>query len=106
MKVFCFQLDYCKIELEKDATKIIFKLKYKNDIMMVHALNLVDYKSMTVKHSKDLTKGILSATGQFFMQILSNFQNSDSEISVEVSNNNVVLRNYDPGMTTNYFLKY
>lgn len=92
------QIDSCKIEFDNDPTKIIFKLKYKKDITVVHSLNLIDMEFISVPYDKDKMPNQINATGTFFGQVLTNFQNSDEDMSFEVRNNKITIRNYDVGM--------
>ncbi|XP_017781044.1 PREDICTED: cell cycle checkpoint control protein RAD9A [Nicrophorus vespilloides] len=96
------KVEMCRILFDKDATQILFKLKYKQDIMVVHNLKLIDFDYLTIDYNTEDAKNNITGTGVFFNQILSNFQTSDSSLSLEVNSNKITLRNYDVGVSTVY----
>lgn len=95
---FLFQIEFCKIEFKNYATKMNFKVKYKDEVTVVHSLNLIDYEPISILFNKDMTTSCITASGDFFTNILSNFQMADEDTSLEISNAKVIIRNYDLSM--------
>lgn len=95
-----FQLDFLKLEYENDSDVIIFKMKFKcDDIVMIHKLKLMDGESLSIPIKPDAGCNNLLATSSFFNQLLLMFSNSDDEITLEISKEKVVVRNYIVGKT-------
>ncbi|GJQ81317.1 hypothetical protein Trydic_g20530 [Trypoxylus dichotomus] len=88
-------IDWCKIEFEDDPTRILLKLKYKQDVVINHTLKLIDMEFVSVTYDKDKMPNQISTTGSFFGQVLTNFHTSDEDMSLDVKNNKVTVRNYD-----------
>lgn len=81
--------------MDSNSTKIIFKFRYKHDLTVVHALNLIDYESLSVSYDIDDRVNSVSASGQLFTHVLHNFQLTDTDMSFEILKNKMVVRNYD-----------
>ncbi|KAI4454433.1 dna repair protein rad9 [Holotrichia oblita] len=88
-------IDWCKIEFENDPTRILLKLKYKQDIIVNHSIRLIDMEYISVAYDKDKMPNKINTAGSFYGQILTNFQLSDEDMSLEIKRNKVTIRNYD-----------
>ncbi|KRT81482.1 hypothetical protein AMK59_5453, partial [Oryctes borbonicus] len=88
-------IDWCKIEFEDDPTKMLLKLKYKQDVVINHTIKLIDMEFVSVTYDKDKMPNQINSTGSFFGHVLTNFQTSDEDMSLDVKTNGVTVRNYD-----------
>ncbi|KAI4454434.1 dna repair protein rad9 [Holotrichia oblita] len=77
-------IDWCKIEFENDPTRILLKLKYKQDIIVNHSIRLIDMEYISVAYDKDKMPNKINTAGSFYGQILTNFQLSDEDMSLEL----------------------
>ncbi|KAF2904849.1 hypothetical protein ILUMI_01320 [Ignelater luminosus] len=87
--------EICKIELNDD-NKIIFKFKYKHDVVVVRSLFLNDGQIVNINYNT-LTSNQVSANAHLFSQVLTNFQAGDDDIGIEVYANKALMRNYIAG---------
>lgn len=94
---FCLKVDFCKMELEHEATKLIFKFQYKQDMTVMRSLNLIDMECLQVVYSSEECPVELNASAQLVSQLLANFQMSDTDLTIEILRNKAVLKNYDSG---------
>ncbi|KAB0791934.1 hypothetical protein PPYR_03734 [Photinus pyralis] len=93
------KMEFCKIELEEDPVKIVFRFKYKHDVMVVRALFLSDGEAVNIVYNKDNNTSYLGATAQLFGQVLCNFQLHDDDMSLDVTSQRALIRNYITGDT-------
>lgn len=93
------KMEFCKIELEEDPVKIVFRFKYKHDVMVVRALYLSDGEAVNIVYNKDNNNSYMGATAQLFGQVLSNFQLHDDDMSLDVTSQRALIRNYITGDT-------
>lgn len=92
-----FQLEYCKVDLQHDATKILFTFHYRANVTIVRSLHLVEMESLQITYRFDQSPISLCAPAQLFAQVLSNFQPSDTDTTVEVTPTKAVVKNFDSG---------
>lgn len=93
------QIELCKIELNDNPTKITFKFRYKNGVNKTHNVWLLDGdESLQVTTMSECFNEI-TGTSSLYSQALANFQLSDEDISVEVTPQLCILRNYIEGET-------
>lgn len=77
--------------------EIIFKTKYKYDIVVVRSLKLSDVETSNVSYNLDQIHNQISAPANLFSQVLTNFQLGDDDFGLETKSNKAILRNYDAG---------
>lgn len=92
-----FQVEFCKIELQQNATKILFKFRYKHDVSKTQSLWLLDGESVQIVYNNPVVPNVMTAPASLYTQTLSNFQLSDEEVSFEVNSQKMILRNYIEG---------
>lgn len=90
-------MELCKIELLPDASNIVFKFRYKHEINVVHQLSLIDFQTISISYKDTNMRSTIIGAGHLFMKILSDLQPNDSEINIQYSKDNAVIRNYDTG---------
>ncbi|XP_044764160.1 cell cycle checkpoint control protein RAD9A-like [Coccinella septempunctata] len=96
------KLEFLKVEYEKESDFILLKMKYKYDqIMMIHKLRLMDSETLSVGITPNSGVNNLCGNSSLFTQILSMFNLSDSEITLEIMNSRLVARNFYVGGATN-----
>ncbi|KAF5291599.1 hypothetical protein FQA39_LY14321, partial [Lamprigera yunnana] len=91
------QPEFCKIELEQNATKILFRFNYKNDVTIVKTLYLSDGHFEDIVYHKERCENHIGASAQMFAQVLTNFQAYDVDISLEIMPQKMLVRNYASG---------
>ncbi|VEN44472.1 unnamed protein product [Callosobruchus maculatus] len=92
------KLDYIKLLYEANSDKITLKMKYKcDDIVMIHNLNLMDPAMLTIDVQPDSGCNNILTTSTCYTQLLGMFSTTDDEITLEISKNKMVARNYCTG---------
>ncbi|XP_030759674.1 cell cycle checkpoint control protein RAD9A isoform X2 [Sitophilus oryzae] len=93
------KLDFVKIGYESDSDVIKFKVKYKcDDIIMTHTLRLMDPETLTIKNYAECGNNNICAASSFYNNLLTLFSNSDDDITLEITNDKVIVRNYCVGL--------
>lgn len=96
-----------KIEYENDTDWIIFKMKYKcDDIIMTHKLRLMEPETLTIQMSSEAGSNNIIGYSNIFNQLSNMFSNSDDEITLEISKQKLLARNYCVGKFIWYISKY
>lgn len=73
-------------------------MKYKcDDILMIHRLRLMEPESFKIQICVEDGCNDLVGTSSFYNQVLNTFSNSDDEITMEITQNKVIARNYSLG---------
>lgn len=88
------QLEMCKIDYEMCDTKITIKVKYKQDVSMTHVIKLIECNHPNIKLPESCCNQ-MTASGNFYNQILVMFQHNDEEVSWDVGKTRAVARNYN-----------
>ncbi|XP_023018781.1 cell cycle checkpoint control protein Rad9 [Leptinotarsa decemlineata] len=92
------KLEFVKLEYENNNDLIIVKMKYKcDDIVMIHKLRLMEAESLTIGVCSDLGSSNVITTSSLYSQLLNTFSTSDDEITLEISRDKVLVRNYCVG---------
>lgn len=76
--------------------KIVFKFKYRHDVVVVRSLYLNDGQIVNINYNI-LTSNQISANAHLFSQVLTNFQLGDDDMGIEVYTNKALMRNYIAG---------
>ncbi|XP_076232409.1 cell cycle checkpoint control protein Rad9 isoform X3 [Calliopsis andreniformis] len=88
------QVETCHIRLESNAAEILFILKYKNSITKTHLLPILECEVLQIQYDKDGLSNQLSSQSRVLGDALQNFQQNLIEITLEVSSQKLLLRNY------------
>ncbi|XP_076674271.1 cell cycle checkpoint control protein Rad9 isoform X1 [Andrena cerasifolii] len=88
------QVETCHIRLEPNASEILFILKYKNSITKTHLLPILDCEMLQIAYNKDLASNQFSSQPRVLGDALQNFHQHLIEITLEVSSQKLLLRNY------------
>ncbi|CAK9810877.1 Cell cycle checkpoint control protein RAD9A [Anthophora quadrimaculata] len=88
------QVETCHIRLEPNASEILFILKYKNSITKTHLLPILDCEILQTVYDKDCASNKLSSQPRVLADALQNFHQHLIEITLEVSEQKLLLRNY------------
>ncbi|XP_031834307.2 cell cycle checkpoint control protein Rad9 isoform X1 [Nomia melanderi] len=88
------QVETCHIKLEPDASEILFILKYKNSITKIHLLPILDCEILQTAYDKESAKNQLLSQARVFGDAVQNFHQNLIEITLEVSAQKLLLRNY------------
>lgn len=88
------QVETCHIKLEPDASEILFILKYKNSIIKTHLLPILDCEILQTVYNKDSASIKLSSQPRVLGDAMQNFHQHLIEITLEVSAQKLLLRNY------------
>ncbi|KAK4878584.1 hypothetical protein RN001_011090 [Aquatica leii] len=89
--------EFCKIVLKQSDSKIIFKFRYKHDVSVVRSLYLNDGDIIDVVYDRTKVVNYIGASAEVFAQVLMNFQMSDEDMSIEVTSEKALIRNYIAG---------
>ncbi|XP_051158632.1 cell cycle checkpoint control protein RAD9A [Leptopilina boulardi] len=87
-------LETCHIKLDPNASIICFILKYKNSIIKTHRLPILDCETIKAAYKKDGLPNQLSAQAKVLLDVTQNFPQNMIEITLEVTPQKVLLRNY------------
>ncbi|CAL7947165.1 unnamed protein product [Xylocopa violacea] len=88
------QVETCHIRLESDAAEILFILKYKNSINKTYLIPILDCEIIQTAYNKDCALVKLSSQARVLADALQNFHQNLIEITLEVSVQKLLLRNY------------
>ncbi|KAI8442299.1 hypothetical protein MSG28_005847 [Choristoneura fumiferana] len=88
------QVENLEIKLDPESCKLIFQLRCKHGIVKTHFVSILDCKAMQAVYTKDLVPNRITSPHKILSEALSNFQSSDDQVTVEVSSQNMLLRNY------------
>ncbi|XP_076161654.1 cell cycle checkpoint control protein Rad9 isoform X2 [Ptiloglossa arizonensis] len=88
------QVETCHIRLEPDASEILFILKYKNSITKTYLLPILDCEILQTAYDKNGASNQLSSQPRVFGDAIYNFHQNLIEITLEVSSQKLLLRNY------------
>ncbi|XP_014215016.1 cell cycle checkpoint control protein RAD9A [Copidosoma floridanum] len=88
------QVESCHIQLEEDSEKLCFIVKYKNSVIKTHLLPILDCETIRANYKKDGTANNLCIQPRVMNDIVQNFQQGLLEITVEVLQDKVLIRNY------------
>ncbi|XP_020279673.1 cell cycle checkpoint control protein RAD9A isoform X2 [Pseudomyrmex gracilis] len=88
------QVETCHICLEVDACNLVFILKYKNGINKSHLSPILDCEKLQASYSKAEMHNELASQARVLVDALQNFPQSLIEITLEITPNKVLLRNY------------
>ncbi|XP_050353066.1 cell cycle checkpoint control protein RAD9A isoform X2 [Nymphalis io] len=88
------QVENLEIKLDPVSCKLIFQLKCKHGIVKTHYVSILDSKAMQAIYTKDLVPNRITSSQRMLTEALSNFQNSDDQITLEVSSQSLLMRNY------------
>lgn len=93
-----FQFDYIKIMYENNSDVLVLKMKYRcEDILMTHNLRLMDSETLTIDIQPDAGSCNIVTASALYNQLLGLFSNHDDEITLEISKQKVIARNYCVG---------
>lgn len=88
------QVETCHIELKPNADFLFITLNYKNSIIKKHILPIIDCEKLQAKYVKDGATNQLSAQSIVLADAIQNFQQNLIEITLEILQQKVLLRNY------------
>lgn len=88
------QVETCHIILESNASEILFILKYKNSVTKKHLLPILDSDKLQANYNTNNTVNEVQSQPRVFSDAIQNFQNNVVEITLEVSPQKMLLRNY------------
>ncbi|RVE50250.1 hypothetical protein evm_005085 [Chilo suppressalis] len=88
------QVENLEMKLDVDASKLIFQLKCKHGIVKTHYVTILDCKAMQAVYTKDLVPNRITSPQRILSEALSNFQNSDDQVTIEATTHSLILRNY------------
>lgn len=73
-------------------------MKYKcDDIVMVHKHRLMEDETLSIGINLDKGANKMGASSSFFVHLLTMFNTSDNEVTLEISKDKIVVKNYTPG---------
>ncbi|CAH2986324.1 unnamed protein product [Chilo suppressalis] len=88
------QVENLEMKLDVDASKLIFQIKCKHGIVKTHYVTILDCKAMQAVYTKDLVPNRITSPQRILSEALSNFQNSDDQVTIEATTHSLILRNY------------
>ncbi|XP_045454082.1 cell cycle checkpoint control protein RAD9A [Melitaea cinxia] len=88
------QVENLEIKLDSETCKLIFQLKCKHGIVKTHYVSILDSKAMQAVYTKDLVPNRITSSQRIFTEALGNFQSSDDQVTLEVSTQSLLMRNY------------
>ncbi|XP_026828941.1 cell cycle checkpoint control protein RAD9A [Ooceraea biroi] len=88
------QVETCHICLEVDACDLIFILKYKNGVNKSYLSPILDSEKLQASYTKSGMTNELMSRARTFMDALQNFPQNLFEITLELTAQKLLLRNY------------
>lgn len=88
------QVENCLINLDAKSCKLVFVLKYRNGITKTHFLPIIDCQILQAAFSQKSAPNQLTAHHKVMADAMLNFQPGLIEITLEVTPQKVLLRNY------------
>ncbi|XP_011869320.1 PREDICTED: cell cycle checkpoint control protein RAD9A [Vollenhovia emeryi] len=88
------QVETCHIQLEVDACDLVFILKYKNGIKKSHLAPILDSEKLQASYTKAGMSNELIFVARTLTEALQNFPQNLFEITLEVTPQKLLLRNY------------
>ncbi|KAL7286043.1 hypothetical protein TKK_0019652 [Trichogramma kaykai] len=88
------QVESCHIQLDPNSEQLTFVLKYRNSIIKTHLLPILDCETIKANYKKDGTANHLRIQPRVMNDVVQNFQQSLLEITLEVLQEKVLIRNY------------
>ncbi|XP_024942760.1 cell cycle checkpoint control protein RAD9A isoform X2 [Cephus cinctus] len=88
------QVETCHIKLQPNASKLIFMLKYKNNITKTYLLPIIDSEMMEAVYNKESISNKLTSHSKVLIDAVQNFQQNLVELTIQITPQKVILRNY------------
>lgn len=88
------QVENLEIKLDPDSCKLIFQLKCKFGIVKTHFVSILDCKAMQAVYEKDSVPNRITSSQRILSDALSNFQNSDDQVTLQATSQLLILRNF------------
>ncbi|XP_039752644.1 cell cycle checkpoint control protein RAD9A isoform X1 [Pararge aegeria] len=88
------QVENLEIKLDPESSKLIFQLKCKHGIVKTYYVSILDCKAMQAVYTKDLVPNRIISSPRILSEALGNFQISDDQVTLEATNQSLILRNY------------
>ncbi|XP_025160344.1 cell cycle checkpoint control protein RAD9B isoform X2 [Harpegnathos saltator] len=87
-------VETCHINLERNACNLVFILKYRNGINKSHLSPILEDEKLQASYSKAGMSNELTSRPRILIDVLQNFQQNLIEITLEVTPQKLLLRNY------------
>ncbi|KAK3085066.1 hypothetical protein FSP39_023670 [Pinctada imbricata] len=87
-------VERCQITLNLEKARLVFKLYCKHGIVKTHNLAFIECETLQAVFSKDLLPNKLTAQAKLLVDAVVNFQNNQEEVTLTVSPEKILLRNY------------
>ncbi|KAG6461452.1 hypothetical protein O3G_MSEX012638 [Manduca sexta] len=88
------QVENLEIKLDAESCKLIFQLKCRHGIVKTHFVSILDCKAMQAVYTKDSVPNRITSPQRILSEALGNFQSSDDQVTLEVSSQSLIMRNY------------
>ncbi|PZC83570.1 hypothetical protein B5X24_HaOG207553 [Helicoverpa armigera] len=88
------QVENLEIKLDPESCKLIFQLKCRHGIVKTHFVSILDCKAMQAVYTKDSVPNRITSPQRILSDALNNFQSSDDQVTLEVTSQSFILRNY------------
>ncbi|CAD6227613.1 GSCOCG00001291001-RA-CDS [Cotesia congregata] len=87
-------VETCHIKLQANATKLIIVLNYKNSVRKTFLLAILNCENLQASYNKDNVPNHLIVQPKILSDAVQNFQQNLTEITLDVSSDKILLRNY------------
>ncbi|XP_057326334.1 cell cycle checkpoint control protein RAD9A [Microplitis mediator] len=87
-------VETCHIKLQANATKLIIVLNYKNSVRKTFLLAILNCEILQASYNKDNVPNHLIIQPKILSDAIQNFQQNLTEITLDVSSDKILLRNY------------
>ncbi|XP_065206807.1 cell cycle checkpoint control protein RAD9B [Planococcus citri] len=87
-------VESCKIEIEEECLKLIFKIQYTQGYTKTHLLSVNDNETVQLKYNKNEMKNEVSILPRTLHKSVKYFGPKDEEITFDVTEDQVYLKNY------------
>ncbi|XP_052261138.1 cell cycle checkpoint control protein RAD9A-like isoform X5 [Dreissena polymorpha] len=87
-------VERCKIRLNMKDSRLVFQLYCRHGIVKTHNLAFIECETLQAVFAKDMCPNSLTAASKLLCDAVMNFQNTQEEITLIVSPQKIVLKNY------------
>ncbi|KAJ9577805.1 hypothetical protein L9F63_005624, partial [Diploptera punctata] len=89
------QVESCQIKIEPGGVKLVFELHCHHGTIKTHYLPIIECETLEAVYRKDSVPNCLVVQSKLLTFSLTNFQQSETELSLIVSPQKMLLRNYN-----------
>lgn len=87
-------VERCRLVLDVELDRLVFQLHCKHGIVKTYNLSFIECENLQAVFSKDFSPNVLVSQSRLFHDVVGNFQSGQEEITLSVTPERVMIRNY------------